>query len=307
MISDAFLSVLPPLNLRVTTTVSSTPKAPTAASITSPGLSTFLATRMGDATSNLGASRTTSPQLHDAFGAFSPLAQEVSSESGEGGVLDFEEASSSNNSEEDDPVEPSLGAQRSRRFTPFPHSRLSFSTSLLPSVNEGPDHLEKDEEDRYSHIPLTTLDSYPEIVSVSLPPTLCSSCGEPGQSVSAGFVQLGCGCVICGGCLCRLINASSNDPPRPCDCFVCLTEITSFAGVVFDLPPPPTSTSGTSPKTPKHDGIYFGSPPGLSPFRHLDWSQEFSPVSTPSSSTGSATRFVFLSSRSYFSLLTFPD
>jgi hypothetical protein len=127
---------------------------------------------------------------------------------------------------------------------------------------------------------------------IHLPYAPCSSCGNAAAATDAigqdkneqEFIQLlSCHHILCPTCLSSLVNAISNDPPRPGACFACntLVEVAGFRGIHF-TPLPLVAAENDPLKTPEKIEKRFEME--LSPFRKLDWSEN---ASTPGTTPGS--------------------
>lgn len=154
-----------------------------------------------------------------------------------------------------------------------------------------------------------------------LQPSPCSSCGidstsislDPLSSTNQNFVQLlPCKHLLCPTCLNTLINSTSNDPARPCNCFACSTvEVIDFNAVQF-LPVEEEEKEEEKEKE-KENLIEWKTPTKkkdkgrmnlgrlenrllgeLSPIRNLVWSDE--PLTTSSGSSTSTTNSTPLTS-----------
>ncbi|KAI5478624.1 RNA recognition motif domain containing protein [Pseudohyphozyma bogoriensis] len=200
-------------------------------------------------------------------------------------------------------------------FNHFLENRMNSSSSTAPPAS-APAPAPELIASTAPHLHLTQLDSVPKITSINHAPSPCTSCGShPSSLASTDFVQLSCGHVVDKKCLNRLINAASNDPPRPMECFACLEEISGFVGVSFveengegkesgakESSPPSSPTwrsmdveeGWKTPKMPKRT-LHFNSSPSsspsrlaeLSPYKHFDWSESSVSMSTPSTSSDS--------------------
>ena len=191
--------------------------------------------------------------------------------------------------------------QRSSRYTPFPasptknHHAPDVASWLEESAHDSTRFAEHGTD---TVLALEEMDQPKLLQSISFPPTPCSSCGRepPGRP----FVSLRpCDHLLCAECVNALVNAASNDPPRPADCFNCRAEITNFVGVDFvplDMEAAVDEEAGMSGldlfRTPEkvRSKKWMDDTPDsfaeLSPYRKIDWATECAtPVySTPGTS-----------------------
>ena len=186
-------------------------------------------------------------------------------------------------SDDEDPLEHPLSAQRSSRFTPFRSPKYQLPPHISPRIT-------LDSVERAGCTPI--LEQPTLLATALLPLAPCSSCGTDPSISCSSYIVLSCDHLLCPACLSTLVNSVSNDPPREPDCFACGREATNFRGVRFV-----EAAREEEFRTPKKSGriLRFGTPetiPGLSPFRKLDWSESFStPGTTPESSGRKSSSF----------------
>lgn len=74
-----------------------------------------------------------------------------------------------------------------------------------------------------SYTPLDQIAPPQLLQFIQISPDACSSCGDHStSSLSRTFVQLRpCGHLLCSRCVNSLVNDTSNDPPRPGNCYAC--------------------------------------------------------------------------------------